>query len=375
MSAPIKILHVVYFLEPGGMENGIVNISKGLDPKQFDIHYCCLERAGAFVERLPNPQNVHVLNKRSGFSLGAVVSLTKLIRSLKPDLIHSHNLGPLIYSGLSSGFGFLCPIVQGEHSLLTPMECTARRLRQRRWLYRGCARVHTVSEQLRQQLLQLGFHREKVVTICNGVDTDRFSESDPLIARNAIGLGHLPANARILGIVGRFGAFKRHDVLVEAFNLLAEDDSTLHLLIVGDGGPNKDRVRAQVAASRFANRIHLVGYQKDVRPFYQSMNVLVVPSENEGMSNAVLEAMACGTPVLAHDVCGNSEVITPGSDGWVANLDTPDNLCIATKNILAKPSELAKMKQMARAKVLKQFSMAAMLNQYADLYSRNARKG
>src|SRR6266496_2359967 len=116
MKRPLKILHVVFSLEPGGMENGIVNLTRGLPP-EFEAHFCCLERPGAFVERLPNPERVYVLNKAKGFHFSASIQLAKLIKKIKPDLIHSHNLGPLIYSGLSKIFASR-PILHGEHSLL-----------------------------------------------------------------------------------------------------------------------------------------------------------------------------------------------------------------------------------------------------------------
>ncbi len=372
-SKRIKILHVVFFLEPGGMENGIVNIAQRIDPEKFDVHCCCLERPGAFVERLPDRSKVHVLGKQAGFSMKAVFQLAQLISRLRPDVLHSHNLGPLIYSGLGSGFGITTPVIQGEHSLLTKEECSPRRLRQRHWLYRACREVHTVSTQLRDQLLQLKFQGKKISVIINGVDTERFVSGDSTEARKKIGPGQIPSSAFVFGIVGRFGAFKRHAALINAFNIIAREKPDAHLLIVGDGGPEKDRVRAQAAASPVANRIHLVGFQQDVRPYYQAMNALIVPSENEGMSNAVLEGMACGLPVLAHDICGNSEIITPGVDGWIANLQTEDKLAHELKNVLAVGPGLVKMKEMARAKVRDKFSMRSMVEQYAALYSRNAR--
>ena len=76
-------------------------------------------------------------------------------------------------------------------------------------------------------------------------------------------------------------------------------------------------------ASPVANRIHMVGFQAEPRLYYQSMDLLVVPSLSEGLSNVVLEAMSCGVPVLGHTACGNAEIITAGKDGILANLKTP----------------------------------------------------
>ncbi|MDB6025366.1 MAG: glycosyltransferase, partial [Verrucomicrobiales bacterium] len=341
--------------------------------EEFDVHCCCLERPGAFVERLPHPENVHVLGKKSGFSIESVVGLARLIRRLKPDVVHSHNLGPLIYSALGSGFGFSASVIQGEHSLLTAEECTPRRLRQRKLFYRACREIHTVSTQLRDQLLSLNFPANKISVIVNGVDTHRFVPADVSAARAKIGLEKLDPKAFVFGIVGRFGPFKRHAALIEAFNIVARDHSSVHLLIVGDGGPEKERVRQQGANSPVSDRIHFTGFQADVLPFYQSMNLLVVPSENEGMSNAVLEAMSCGIPALAHQMCGNSEIIMPDLDGWISNLDSPEKLASELKNVLAVPAKLLKLKQMAREKVVTSFSIHTMVMQYATLYRRHVR--
>src|SRR5687768_3225008 len=91
----IRILHVVFSLEPGGMENGVVNMAKALPPEEFDIHICCLEREGAFVARLPEPKKVYVLGKKAGVTFSTIVQLAKIIAKIRPDVIHSHNFGPL----------------------------------------------------------------------------------------------------------------------------------------------------------------------------------------------------------------------------------------------------------------------------------------
>src|SRR6188472_3490772 len=112
-----KILHVVLSLEPGGMENGLVNVASRLCSEEFEVHVCCLERGGDFIQRLPNPAHVSVLKKPSGFSFRTVAALAKVISEVRPTLVHSHNLGPLIYSSLATGFGLSRPILQGEHGL------------------------------------------------------------------------------------------------------------------------------------------------------------------------------------------------------------------------------------------------------------------
>ena len=363
--SPLRILHVVTSLEPGGMENGVVNLARHLNPDQFSVHVCCLERAGAFQERLPAATKVSVLGKGAGFSVKTVVDLARLIGRTKPHLIHTHNLGPLIYSGLASVWGAWRPILHGEHAQLNNEELTPKRLRQRTVFFRACRRVHTVSHALRDHLIRLGFPGRKIEVVSNGVDAERFSPGPREAARRRLGL---PVDAVVAGVVGRFGPFKRHNLLIEVFTRLAHERANFHLLVVGGGGAEQDRVTQQACASAAADRIHLVGFQQETAPCYQAMDLLVVPSINEGLSNALLEGMACGVPALCHEACGNGEVVAQGEDGFVFDLAEPDELSRRLQEALADPARLREMGRQARAKVLARFSLEVMVRNYERLY-------
>ena len=351
------------------MENGVVNVARGLDPVEFDLYAACIERKGAFAARFPDPDHVFVLGKKSGFSPRAVWRLRRMIRRIGPDVVHTHNLGPLIYAALATGFGSLRPILHGEHASLTEEDCTPRRLMQRRILYRCCVRVHTVTQALSDHLMEHGFPASKITTIMNGVDTVRFISGDRCEARR---LTELPDDAVVVGIVGRFGPFKRHAMLIEAFSALGPEHPDLHLLMVGCGGSEEAKIREMARRHPHADRIHLAGFQDNPVPWYQSMDLLVVPSVNEGLSNAVLEAMSCGVPVLANDACGNSDVISSGRDGFVADLGTVDKLSGQLSRRLADPAVLAAAGSEARRKAAAAFSIDRMLAGYAGLYRATA---
>jgi glycosyltransferase involved in cell wall biosynthesis len=362
----LKILHVVFSLEPGGMENGVVNVARGLNPKEFEVHAACLERGGSFIERLPEPQNVYILNKQPGFSWRTVFALAKVISKIKPDVVHTHNLGPLIYGACATAMGRTRKILHGEHGF-PQSQRTKDSLRQRRFFYSACKKVQTVSQGLRDELIQFGMPAEKIEVILNGVDTDRFAPYDSIAARKEIGI---PLEGPILGMVGRFDPLKCHLPLIAAFEGLAEKLPSAQLVIVGKGGQIYEQVLNRAKASPVAGRIHMVGFQHEPKRFYQSMDLLVVPSLSEGMSNVVLEAMACGIPVLGHTACGNAEIITAGKDGILANLKTPKELEAEIINALRDPVRLKQIGQSARETILRRFSIATMVNNYANLYRR-----
>lgn len=368
MQRRLKILHVVFSLEPGGMENGVVNVARGLDTKQFEVHAACLERGGSFVERLPEPQNVYVLNKQPGFSWRTVFALAKLISKLKPDVVHTHNLGPLIYAGLATAMGRTRSVLHGEHGF-PQSQRTPQSLRQRRFFYSACKRVHAVSRGLADELIHFGMPAEKIEVLLNGVDTDRFAPFPAESARREIAL---PVEGPIIGMVGRFDPLKCHLPLIAAFEGLSEKLPTAQLLIVGQGGQIYDQVVNRAKSSPVAKRIHLVGFQPEPKRYYQSMDLLVVPSLSEGLSNVVLEAMSCGVPVLGHTACGNAEIITSGKDGILANLKTPRELEAEIINALRDHHRLKQIGADARQAVLQRFSMSNMVASYADLYRRVA---
>jgi len=366
----MKILHVVHSLEPGGMENGLVNVARALTARGFEFHVACLERRGAFAERLPSPAHAFVLGKSRGFSPGAVWRLGRSLSRLRPDLIHSHNLGPLIYSGLATYGGRRLPLIQGEHSQLTDAERSPRRLRQRRWLYRGCCAVHTVSAGMRDELLSLEFPSHKITAITNGVDTSNFTPGDRAQARASLGL---PPDAQCLGIVGRFGPFKQHLQLIAAFEAIAAKFPRAVLLIAGSGGSEEASVIARARASSVRQRIHLLGFQADPRACFHTLDLLAIPSTNEGLSNVALEAMACGVPVLGRNGVGHEQIITAGVDGWLSELNTVENLATELTSILSTPSRLVDFGASARKRVVEHFSLASMTDAYEHLYRTCAR--
>ena len=365
----MKVLHVVHSLEPGGMENGVCNIAHGLAARGVTTHVACLERRGAFADRLPSPENVHVLGKGRGFSLRATWALWRTMRRVRPDALHTHNLGPLIYASLATFGGRTRPIVHGEHSQLAPWELEPRRLHQRRKLYRSCRAIHTVSSGQLEELHRLGFSHPHLAAIPNGVDVDHFSPTGRDAARATFGL---PAEALAIGLVGRFGPYKGHASLLRAFTELAPRWPRARLVFVGAGGSEEARIREQVAASPVRDRVHLLGFQADPAPCYRALDLLALPSTNEGMSNAALEAMASGVPVLGNLGCGHEQIITHGADGVLADLSTEETLTRELGNLLATPERLVDMGRAARITVTARFSLSAMLTAYEQLYRAHA---
>jgi L-malate glycosyltransferase len=368
---PLRILEVVDTLDSGGMEQQLVSLINRLDPERFHFEVCCLRHAGVNAVKLNDSVAVHALKKEEGFQWSTVRQLRTLL-SRRFDLVHTHNLAPLIYAVLATGGGRAAPIFQGEHSQFTPAEFTRKRVWQRRLLYRCTRAVHTVSAGQRDELLRAGAGHRRLVALLNGVDTERFKPLSHADAR--AGLGLEAGDTFWIGIVARFGAFKRHADLLRAFDLLAPQHPRLRLLMVGDGGPEKERVLGMARTSPFSARIHWAGYQSDPAPWYRALDLLAVPSSNEGLSNTTLEAMASGVPVLTNDICGARELIAEGEGGWVRDLGTVEKLAAELAKVVNQPAAvLAEAGQRGRARAIDRFSWGAMADSYAEWFTACAR--
>jgi glycosyltransferase involved in cell wall biosynthesis len=348
------------------MENGVCNIAAGLRARGFDIHAACLERPGTFASRFGPGDRLHVLGKGSGFSLRATWNLARLLVRLRPHILHTHNLGPLIYAGLSTLGGRTARVIHGEHAQLAPWELEPRRLKQRHRLYRGCRAIHTVSKGQMDELVARGFSAKKLSSIPNGVDTERFSPKGKAAAKAAL---EIPQDALTIGLVGRFGPFKRHDALLTAFESISLPHPAARLVFVGAGGSEEARIRSLAGAHP---RVVFTGFRADSEACYRALDLLVIPSSNEGMSNAALEAMACGIPVLGNIGCGHEEIISTGSDGIIGDLSSPAEIARNVIELLNFPERLVDMGQRARLTVETRFSISAMLDAYEQLYRAHA---
>jgi glycosyltransferase involved in cell wall biosynthesis len=175
----------------------------------------------------------------------------------------------------------------------------------------GAARVFAVSNSLKRHAMEMGADGSKIRVVGNGVDPAMFAPVDRRTARNELGL---PAEARVLITIGGLVERKGFHRVIELLPALRRDFPALRYLIVGGAGAEGDwgpRLEAQVAALGLQGVVHFLGpmLPKDLRRPLSAADVFVLATRNEGWANVILEAMACGLPVIATDVGGNREVV------------------------------------------------------------------
>lgn len=371
MKSVPHIVHLVYAFDTGGMENGMVNLFNTLPPERFRHTVIALTGFSRFKERITGQQvDFYALDKKPGHAPGVFVRLYRLLRELKPDLLHTRNLAALegMFVGVLAGI----PVrVHGEHGRdVFDLDGT-------NWKYnllRRCARpfVHryiTVSQDLENWLTgRLGIRANRVTQIYNGVDTVRFHPRSGA-AQAILPAGFNTADSVIFGSVGRMAAVKDYPTLIRAFASVAEHIPHARLVLVGGGTEHADCL--QLAKSLgIADKIWMPGERQDIPQLMQAMDVFVLPSLNEGISNTILEAMASGLPVVATRVGGNVELVKDGVIGALTAAGDAGAMAGILLNYARQPELARRQGQAARQWVEQGFSLSAMAGAYVSVYEQ-----
>ena len=259
-------------------------------------------------------------------------ALLRLLRQgLSVDLIDSHYLYPDGVVAVALGRRFGLPVVmtaRGSDVTQFPDFSVPRRMI--RGAMAAADAMIAVSAGLKQAMVALGADAEAVTVLRNGVDLQLFSPPpDRAAARAALGLAG-PTIASVGHLIERKG----HHHVIEALALLP----AWRLLIVGEG-PERARLEALTQRLGVTDRVHWLGARPHaaLAPIYGAADVLVLASSREGWANVLLEAMACGTPVVASDIPGNGEVVQRREAGLIAEQNTAEGFAAAVRRLWADP--------------------------------------
>ena len=363
--------HIVHSLATGGLENGVINLVNHAGP-DFRHVIVCMAGAGAMADRLKPGIEVFALGKRPGQDLRAMWRFVKLLRRLRPAIVHSRNW-PAFDAVPAARLAGVPVVVHGEHGreVTDPHGRNARRNRLRRTLSPLVTRFVAVSHDLARWLVEeVRLPAGKVLTIPNGVQLERFGRTGAQEARRQIGL---PAEAPVVGTVGRLDPVKDQAGLVRSFAGLRAGHPDALLILAGDGPCRAELVRL-IADLGLEERVRLLGDRPDIPLVLGAMDLFVLPSIAEGMSNTLLEAMASGLAVVATRVGGNLELVEDGVTGRLVPPQDPAALAGSMAAYLEDPHLRAIHGKAARERATEQFGLDRMCAAYTDLYLRLLRR-
>ena len=373
--SPPLVLHVIYRLAMGGLENGLVNLINHMPAGRYRHAIVCLTDFTDFRDRLCSPAvSVVALHKEPGLDLSVYRKLWSIIRDMKPMIVHTRNL-PTFEMAALAALARVPYRIHGEHGrdLHDAYGTNRKFLIFRKVLDIAVHHYVAVSQDLEQWLKSMVMIAPKKVSqIYNGVDTQVF-HAPTQKGRDVFPKGFASLDQVVIGTVGRLQQVKDHATLIRGLAFLIKRDPAMadkfRLMIVGDG-PLKMEIEQLIHESHLIDMVWMAGARTDIPRLLQGMDIFVLPSEAEGISNTILEAMASGLPVIATRVGGNSELVVEGETGLLVPAKDPQALGMALLAYLQDRRTMRSHGEAGRKRVEKEFSMQAMVEHYLQVYDR-----
>lgn len=364
----IRIAYFAPLLATGGTQRHLQQVLALLDPARFETRVLTL-RPGGDVEDELRATGIEVQTLSLGTrltsprSLGAIVAAARELRRARVDVVHGYQWRPALVGSIVGRMAGVRAVLASKRSLTGDDPAARVAWRRIAWL---ADTVIVNAEALRTEGQSLGMQTSWVLHQ-NGVDTERFDvgPSDAM-AKTALGLD--PARP-VVGTIGRLEGRKGQDQLITAAaTLLARaQGSAPQVIVVGDG-PTRAALEVQARELGIAGSVRFLGELADVRPALRAMDLFVLPSREEGMSNAILEAMAAGRPVVATDVGGNGEILDDGRTGVLVPGGDCDAMAAAIARLLHDVERARALAIAARQDVTARFGARASVARLERLY-------
>lgn len=363
------VAHIIYRLDIGGLENGLVNLINSMPSERYRHAIICLAGYTDFADRIKREDTlVFDLEKQPGKNPSYYFRLFRLLRRIRPDIMHTRNIGTIDCQFVAAAAGVRHRI-HGEHGWDAgdPHGKNRKHIYLRKASNSVVGRYVTVSRDLRKWLENvIGIPEEKIYQIYNGVDTNRFMPGKERDDSN---------RGLVIGTVGRLDPIKDQVTLLQAFaallQRLPEAQVSPQLVIVGEGSA-RGILEKYAARNGITGYVKFVGASDDVSGLLRTFDVFVLPSLNEGISNTILEAMASGLPVLATNVGGNPELVDDGVTGSLFAPGDWNGLAALLQTSVEDRSLRLAQGNAGRERATNKFSMNAMTNSYLNIYDLEA---
>jgi glycosyltransferase involved in cell wall biosynthesis len=363
---PIHVLQLLQGLNIGGIERMVESLVHGLDAARFRTSFCTFDWRGKLAGELEAAgYALYHRKRRGGLDLGWVAWLARLLQRHSVDVVHAHNATALFYGAMATS------LVPGTRLLYTEHDRAFPSARRDRILHALLARrthaVATVSATLREHLLRWeSFPASRLHVIRNGVQMPMPQRSRAAMRRD-LDLGDRP----VAGIVARLAGVKNHALLLRSWKRVVADVPDAVLVVVGNGS-QEENLRGLHQQLGLGESVRFLGFRQDISELLLAMDVFVLSSLSEGLSLTLLEAEACGLPVVATRVGGNPEVVLDGETGLLVPSEQELPLAAALARLLQDAPLRRQFGERGRSYYEQHFTLAAMLRGYVELYCRLA---
>jgi len=365
-----KVVYLIGTLDIGGTERQLVELATGLDRSAFDPVVVCLSKGGPLEKELAlGGVPVKIVGLRSLRQVwSSPISVGRLVRifaSERPAIVHGFLFWAYVLGAYAARLVDIPIVIASRRSLGIYKESKPHYLVLERLANRMTDLVIANSDAVRRDVLQRErLPARKVLVIHNGVHVDQ--SEVPRIERTSIGVG--PGSA-LVGVLANLIHYKGHDVFLNAWQVVVQRFPDAVALLIGEGKARAELER-RVAELGLGQALRLLGSRDDARALLSLVDLVVHPSQQEGFSNAILEAMAEGKPVVATDVGGNPEAVVDGVTGLLVPPGDPGALASAIIRLLGDPGSRAAFGKAGRARAAELFTLDGMIRKYEGVYER-----
>jgi len=350
-----KIVMLLEDLEFGGTQRQALELARRLDPERFQVELWMMRSVNDFTPSYAGDGiTLRWLSRSPAVGPASLIRLAMLLRSQPVDLL-------LLLTAIPNIWGRLLGRAAGIPGIVATCRGEGGPFRQHEKLLWRLADHHLCnSRALKDRLTErYGVPEAMVSVILNGIDTGHFTPHD----------GEPDRGSPEVLCVARMVPDKDHETLIEAFDRLLVRVPTARLHLVGEGPLRRSILETA------KNRLPAQSFQwqpgsRDLRPLYRRASLFALSSIQEGLPNVVLEAMACGLPVVATDVGGLGEVVADGTTGLLVPPKEPAALANAMAGLLLEPEKASVFGRAGRKRVVEQFSVRSAVRAHEELFRR-----
>jgi glycosyltransferase involved in cell wall biosynthesis len=359
----IRVCFIIPTLDQGGAEKQTSLLARGLNRDEFEAIVIVLTRTGPReAELIESGIAVHHINKSSKLDPFAWLRLRKLLKQLKPDIVHSWLFAANAY-GRTAAMSARVPVVLGSERSVDPWKNGYQF-----WIDKQIGK--RTQGLTANSLGTIDFYQQHGIPaswfemIPNGIEPMQPSRLSREEACQRMGVS---PDRRIVLSIGRLWAQKGYKDLLWAAELLRVMREDICYVIIGDG-PDRERLELYRDNIRGASQIFFLGHRTDAQDLLSHCDLLWNGSLYEGQSNVILEAMQSGVAVIASDIPGNRELIIHDQTGLLYPLGNVDDLTRYSNQLLSDPARRQSLVERAKAHVQTEHSIEQMIARHAKLY-------
>jgi glycosyltransferase involved in cell wall biosynthesis len=345
-----------------GGQNQVLLTTQGLAARGHRV-VVVAHPEGELRRRLPAGIEIVPLAPRNEVDLPAAWRLSRLIRELRPDIVHAHDAHGVAVAATALSMAPPAP---------APPLIAARRVDFRlggssfsRWKHQRVTRFVAASEAIRALLVKDGIEPDRVVTVHEGIDVDRVAAAEPIDVRAEY---WFPPHSSIVGNIAALVPHKGQKFLVDAAATVVREIPEARFLIIGEG-ELRSVIEHHIRQAHLAKHVVLTGFRPDVLRVLKGLDLFVMSSVTEGLGTSLLDAMAAGRPVVATRTGGIPEVVADGETGVLVPPRDAEALASAIVGLLRDPDRRRQFAAAGLARVRERFSADRMVDQTLAVYA------